>query len=94
MTDERALYETDRDGWLAYVAPSMARKLTDEPDATLADTWSRIPRDYQAAVVPHLTDDRLKAVWASIPREKQMELWALLPETQRVRIRTLRSGKN
>ncbi len=56
MTDERSLYETDRNQWLAFVAPNMARRLATEPDATLGATWARIPRDYQTAVWQHLDE--------------------------------------
>lgn len=64
---ERALFDADRPGWLAYVAPRMAKRLqemTDVPDATLADTWGFLSRDYQRAVWPLLDDatrDRIRA---------------------------------
>jgi hypothetical protein len=93
MTDELTLYETDRKGWLAYVAPNMSRSLASVSASTLGKAWSGIPRDYQAAVGPHLTDTTLQDAWTSMPRDDQTELWALLPEAQRQRIRTLRSGK-
>jgi hypothetical protein len=93
MTDERTLYETDRAGWLAYVAPNMARKLAALPYVDLAYAWAGIPRDYQAAVVPHLADTTLQDAWTSMPRDDQTELWALLPEAQKQRIRMLRRGK-
>jgi hypothetical protein len=93
MTDERTLYETDRKGWLAYVAPNMARKLVPMSYDELREAWAGIPRDYQAAVVPHLADTTLQDAWTSMPRDDQTELWALLPEAQRQRIRTLRKGK-
>jgi hypothetical protein len=93
MTDERTLYDTDRTGWLAYVAPNMARKLAALTGAELADAWAGIPCDYQAAVVPHLTDTTLQDAWTSMPRDDQTELWALLPEAQKQRIRMLRRGK-
>jgi hypothetical protein len=54
--EELALHDNDRDGWLAYVAPNMARKLIGESDATLGATWARIPRDYQTAVWQHLDE--------------------------------------
>ncbi len=54
MTDERALYDLDREAWLQYVAQNMAAKFGDMPDAMLADTWDRMPRDYQMAVWEHL----------------------------------------
>ena len=62
MTDERALYETDRVAWLTYVAPNMARKLAVEPDAKLGATWARIPRDYQTAVWPLLDEPRRQRI--------------------------------
>ena len=62
MTDERALYETDRVAWLNYVAPSMARKLAVEPNATLGATWARIPRDYQTAVWPLLDETQRQRI--------------------------------
>jgi len=72
MTDlsssaERHLHDTDRPAWLAYVAPRMAVRLSemaDVPDATLADTWGFLSRDYQRAVWPLLDDamrDRIRA---------------------------------
>lgn len=50
---ERALFETNRPAWLAYVAPRMAtrlRAMTDVPDVTLSDAWGFLQRDYQRAV--------------------------------------------
>jgi hypothetical protein len=64
MTDELELYKTDREGWLAYVSPNMARKLATEPDATLGDTWARIPRDYQTAVWQHLDEPQRERIRA------------------------------
>lgn len=58
-SEERALFETDRPAWLRYVAPRMAERLqsmVDVPDATLADTWGFLSRDYQRAVWPLLDE--------------------------------------
>jgi hypothetical protein len=93
MTDERTLYETDRAGWLAFVAPNMARSLASVSTSTLGKVWFGIPRDYQGAVVPHLADTTLQDAWTSMRRDDQTELWALLPEAQKQRIRMLRRGK-
>lgn len=62
MTDELTLHDTDREAWLGYVAPQMARRIATEPDGTLADTWSRIPRDYQKAVWQHLDETQRERV--------------------------------
>ena len=95
MTDELTQYENDRPGWLAVVAPKQAARIADDTydDTLLAYVWSAMPRDYQAAVLPYLTDAKLQAVWASMPRDDQTAVWALLPEPQRERIRKLRGGK-
>jgi hypothetical protein len=71
MTDDLALYETDRPAWLATVAPKQAARIADDTydDASLAYAWASMQRDYQTAV------------------------WALLPEAQKQRIRMLRRGK-
>lgn len=65
MTEELDLYESDRTKWLVWVAPRMAQRLTTWPDATLGDTWARIPRDYQMAVWALLDDatrERIKRI--------------------------------
>jgi len=54
--DERSLYETDRDAWLAYVAPRMARRIAAASDEQIKRDWTRTPRDYQTVVWQHLDD--------------------------------------
>lgn len=54
--NERELYETDRPAWINQAAPRMAKIFADTPDATLADMWARMPRDYQTAVWAHLDE--------------------------------------
>jgi hypothetical protein len=62
MTDERTLYETDRTGWLAYVAPNMARQIATDPDDKVNRDWPRIPEDYKAAV------------WALLPEAQKQRI--------------------
>ena len=47
---ELGLYHNDRPAWLKLVAPRMTMRLRDMPQATLADEWPQLPRDYQRAV--------------------------------------------
>lgn len=62
MTDELTLYETDRDGWLAYVAPNLARRIASDPDDKVNRDWPRIPDDYKAAV------------WKLLPEEQRQRI--------------------
>lgn len=54
MTDELDLYNTNRDEWLRFVAPNLARKLATDTDEQVQRNWPTIPADYKAAVWEHL----------------------------------------
>lgn len=56
MTDDLTLYQTDRPAWIAKHAPNMAAILSQSTDAQLAESWERMPRDYQTATWQHLGD--------------------------------------
>ena len=62
MTDELTLHKTDRDQWLAYVAPNMARKIATDTDEQIQANWPRIPQDYKAAVWQHLDETQRERV--------------------------------
>lgn len=58
---ERVLHDTDRPAWLKYVAPRMAQRLREfDADASLADAWAFLQRDYQRAVWA-LLDEPMRA---------------------------------
>lgn len=54
--DEIALYVSDRDAWLAHVAPRMADRLASATDEQIKRDWNRMTRDYQTAVWQHLDE--------------------------------------
>lgn len=61
---ERALYDSDRPAWIAYVAPRMAAGLAGLADEVIGPTWAALARDYQRAVWAHLDDttrERIRA---------------------------------
>ncbi len=61
-SEERALYETDRPAWLAYVAASFAQKLLAGGAHSIRTAWSLIDRDYQTALWRTLNETE-KAIW-------------------------------
>jgi L-alanine-DL-glutamate epimerase-like enolase superfamily enzyme len=69
MSEELALYQTDRPRWLTTVAPKQAARISDDTydDAVLAAVWAAMPRDYQVAVWQLLGDSartRIKSLRA------------------------------
>lgn len=56
-SDEAKLHKTDREKWIAYVAPSMAISLSKMDDEAIARTWPTLGRDYQTAVWPLLSSE-------------------------------------
>lgn len=59
---ELDLYHNDRPAWLKHVAPRMAARLRDMPQAKLAEEWPQLPRDYQRAVWAVLDDTTREAI--------------------------------
>jgi hypothetical protein len=64
-SDEYALYQQDREAWIAHVAPRMAERIAAMPDAEVADTWPRLSREYQLAVWELLDTDQRRRVRAA-----------------------------
>lgn len=62
MTDELAMYQTDRDGWIAYVCAHMAAQFPAKTDADVARAWAVMDRPYQAAVWKHLAEPQRERV--------------------------------
>ena len=60
--DELALYGTDRNAWLAYVAPNMARQIASDSDEKVNRVWPSIPDDYK------------RAVWKLLPEEQRQRI--------------------
>lgn len=50
LGEEMALYRSDRQAWLAYFAPRMAKRLAGLPDDEAIRRWSGMSRDYQRAL--------------------------------------------
>lgn len=68
-SDEARLYRDDRGRWIAYVAPTMARKLVAAGTEALAKAWPLMERDYQRAVWRELPPDAQAAFRAALNKE-------------------------
>ncbi|MGN6314569.1 MAG: hypothetical protein ACTHMO_12530 [Rhodanobacteraceae bacterium] len=62
---EMRLYQTDRAGWLAHVAPRRAAQMAAMDGDALNRAWTELPRDYQCAV------------WAKLPESERARLRGL-----------------
>lgn len=60
--DELTLYQTDRQAWLARVAPTMPAVIDASTDDELARAWPMMGRDYQQAVWAHLDEAQRERV--------------------------------
>lgn len=59
---ERTLYETDRAGWIAYVAPKLAAAGVE----AVAEAWPFMREDYRAAVWKLFDPPTRRAAYAAI----------------------------
>jgi hypothetical protein len=70
--EERCLHDRDRAGWLAYVAPGMAKKLEAGGVDAVRAAWPWMRNDYRRAVWRHLSRDMRNLVEA-VQREPPPE---------------------
>lgn len=61
-SQERALWDNDRDGWYAYVAEAMAKKLTAGGAESIAAAWPLMSDRYKEALWPYFSKETRELV--------------------------------